>query len=331
MRSISTILIAKNQEANIGRLIDSVLEELPDINPQEIVLVDSASTDRTREIARERPIKIIHLHADQPLTPAAGRYIGYQHTSGDLILFLDGDMELFRGWMDRALAFLAEHPDVAGVTGQVIDQPKSAGIEPRLELEKQSYPDTFKKVLRSGGAAVYRRSVMEEVGTFNPYLSSDEEPELSVRIRSAGYKIYKSAYPIALHYTDPAEKLSTLVGRWRRNLFIGHGQCLRYHLNDGLLWLYMKDRAHGLVPLAGVAVGIAALIVSIITGQWLWFGIWVGLLVLMILADTVRKRSLYKSIYSLLRRILIMDGTIRGFFKKPLAPETYPAKLDIVE
>src|SRR5205814_10040498 len=41
----------------------------------------------------------------------------------------------------------------------------------------------------AGGAALYRRSVLEHVGTFNPYLFSDEEPELYIRIRHAGYQV----------------------------------------------------------------------------------------------------------------------------------------------
>jgi len=43
---------------------------------------------------------------------------------------------------------------------------------------------------------MYRRAVLEEVGTFNPYLNSDEEPELGLRIRHAGYRILELDHPI---------------------------------------------------------------------------------------------------------------------------------------
>ena len=63
-----------------------------------------------------------------------------------------------------------------------------------------------------GGAAMYRRSTLEEVGPFNPWMHSDGEPELCVRIRHAGYRILKLGHPIAYHYSDPDGIISTAVG-----------------------------------------------------------------------------------------------------------------------
>jgi glycosyltransferase involved in cell wall biosynthesis len=294
------------------------------------VLVDSASTDRTVDLANQFPIRILRLRDSQPLSPSAGRYIGYNHTSGDLILFLDGDMELFSGWVQRACQVLEQRPEAAGITGHVIDLPKAASPEDRQVPEGQQYTGVAAEVPKSRGAAMYRRSVLESVGTFNPYLHSDEEPELCVRIRHAGYKILHLDYPIAFHYSDPAEEISTLVGRWRRRLYLGHGQCLRYHLRDGLLWAYVKERGHGLIPILGLGVGFACLVISLLTSQWIWFVAWLALLVMTVLGDAIRKRSAYRAVRSLVHRAFIVDGTVRGFVKKPLVPSSYPAEFDTV-
>ena len=97
MTELSVVLISKNQEWNIARLVESVLRETDALPSREIVLVDSASTDRTTEIAARYPIAVLKLCPEQRLTAAAGRYVGYKRTTGDLVLFLDGDMELVRG------------------------------------------------------------------------------------------------------------------------------------------------------------------------------------------------------------------------------------------
>ena len=60
------------------------------------------------------------------------------------------------------------------------------------------------------------------------------------------------------------------------------------------------------------------------------FGLWLAALIAVIALDTYRKHSLYRALYSLLLRLLIMDGTIRGFLMAPMTPDDYPVKLEVV-
>jgi glycosyltransferase involved in cell wall biosynthesis len=331
MTDLAVVLIAKNQEWSVARLIESVLERTSFIPSREIVLVDSASTDRTIEIASQYPINIVRLLPDQQLTPAAGRYVGYKRTQHKFVLFLDGDMELHEGWLEHALRLLHKEPDIAVLTGRVIDLPKTTESYNHYVQEHQHQPDLVTDVLHGGGAALYRRDVLEQVGTFNPYLCSDEEPELCLRIRSAGYRVSRIEHPIALHYTDPIEDFVTLIRRWRRNLYVGSGQNIRYHLSTGLLWAYLKERGHGLPPFIGLAVGLASLLASLISHRVLWFTLWLLLVAVFIVIDAVRKRSLYRTFHSLLKRLLILDGTLRGLLHPPYDPDGYPAKFEVVK
>jgi len=72
MTDLAFVLISEKQEWNIARLIESVLEGTAGINSRAIMLVDSASTDNTVDIASNYPINIIRPKPNQPLTPAAG-------------------------------------------------------------------------------------------------------------------------------------------------------------------------------------------------------------------------------------------------------------------
>lgn len=330
MTELAVVLISKDQVWNIARLIESVLQEAACMSSTEIVLVDSASTDETVDLASHYPIDILCLWPDQQLTPAAGRYTGCQHTTGELLLFLDGDMELCPGWLERALLLIQNTSDVAVVTGEVVDLPKSAGPDDKPLAAKTSI-DAATEIPYCAGAAMYRRSVLEEVSSFNPYLYSDEEPDLCIRIRHAGYRVIQLRYPIAYHYSDPKGALSTIVARWRRNLFLGAGQNIRYHLGSEILWPYLKERGYGCVPALGLMVGLISILGSLLSGQLVWLSLWLLMVAGIIVGDAYRKRSLYRTIASLLKRMFIVDGTIRGFLLKPLDPDSYPNRLDVIK
>jgi glycosyltransferase involved in cell wall biosynthesis len=331
MPDLAVVLISKDQEWNIVRLIKSALRWTASFPSREIVLVDSASVDNTVDIASNYPINIIRLQSDQRLTAAAGRYVGYQKTSGDLILFLDGDMELCEGWVDRAIAVIQSGPDVAAVTGQVINLPPSTGSRAAPRSEPSYYGNSVTEVSYGGGATMYRRSVLKQVGTFNPYIYSEEEPELCLRIRYAGYRILSLEHPIAYHYSDPPDRVSTLVERWRRNLNLGFGQVIRYHFGTHLLWPYIKERGYGLLPGLGLMVGLISLLLSLVSQQWKWFGFWLLMLGVIIVADAWRKRSLYLTFSSLLNRTLILHGTVQGLLSQPLDPDNHPILFDVVK
>ena len=330
MPELSVILISKNQAWNIRRLIESVIHHTTAVFSREITLVDSASTDETTAYASEYAINVLQLHTDQHLSPAAGRYVGYKHTTGDLILFLDGDMELHPEWLRHALHILRTQPEVAVITGVTVDisPTETAGSVAHVTASPDA---TTTDVPYVAGAALYRRQALDQVGCFNPYLYSDEEPELCIRIRQAGNRIVQLHMPIAYHYSTPSEALSTLVNRWRRNLYLGAGQSLRYHLGRKTFWPYLWERGYGLIPGLGLLVGAASVVWSVARQHWHWFGLWFLLFVGVLVIDIYRKQSVSLTVASLLKRLLIVDGTVRGFFLKPLDPQSYPEKLDVIK
>jgi GT2 family glycosyltransferase len=338
LTELSVVLISKNQEWNIARLVESVLREIGSLPAKEIALVDSASSDRTAEIAARYPISVLKLHPEQRLTAAAGRYVGFQWTTGDLVLFLDGDMELCKGWLDKALAVMHSKPEVAVVCGMVIDRPK----EFRSPNKENHTPDINDfvpsgtedlgvEVPQGGGASLYRRSVLDRVGTFNPYLYSDEEPELCLRVRHAGYRVLRLSRPIAFHYTIPADTFNTVLDRRSRNLWLGFGQIIRYYFGSPLIWPYLRERGWVAVPVFALCIGIITLLMSFQTGQWKWLALWGACIIILTIGIAVRKRSLKRALFSLFQRLLLLDGTIRGLLLKPYDPTSYPGKYDVIQ
>jgi glycosyltransferase involved in cell wall biosynthesis len=330
MTFLTIVLISKNQAWNIERLIRSVLDQAKVLSTKEVMLVDSASTDDTVQRATHYPITILRLCPNQHLSPAAGRYVGYTQTTGDLVLFLDGDMELYPGWLESALQVLRTSPDIAAVTGQIVDLSSDLDKQP-LQFIEGKIDNLLSEVQHVGGAALYRRSVLKKVGSFNPYLFSDEEPELCVRIRHAGWRVIGLRFPIAYHYAPPREALSTLVSRWRRGLYLGAGQSIRYHVGHKTFFVYLWERGYGILPGLILLAGLLSTGWSYFYRDGFWFACWISILCVALAIDALRRGSVYFTLSSVLKRLFILDGTIRGFFLHPRLPESYTAELEVIQ
>lgn len=332
MTSLTVVLISKDQEWNIGRLVESVLKETGQFPDREIVLVDSASSDQTTEIAARYPISVLKLYSEQRLTAAAGRYVGYHHTTGDLVLFLDGDMELCSGWLEQATQVLGSQSDAAVVTGVVIDRPIS--MQTPFESTAVALPGNYGEIIQvrhGGGAAMYRRSVLSQVGTFNPYLYSDEEPELCLRIRNAGYRVLRLPHPIAYHYSAPLKAFSTLINKRKNKFFLGFGQNIRYFLGSPLFWRYLRERGWAVAPGLLLILGVLAVVLSGLTGAWVWLALWGAGVIAITLVLAIQKRSLKRALLTLFGKLLILEGTLRGFLLRPDDPSEYPERFEVVQ
>jgi len=106
---------------------------------------------------------------------------------------------------------------------------------------------------------------------------------------------------------------------------------MRYHLGTELFWLYVKERGYGCLPGVAILTGVVSFVVSVLTRQWIWSGVWSSLLFVAIVALIVRKGSLYSAAFSLLQRLIVLDGTLRGFLIKPMPPDTYPCRVDTIQ
>ncbi|MGH8821253.1 MAG: glycosyltransferase family 2 protein, partial [Rhodoferax sp.] len=118
---MSIIIKAFNEENRISASIESALRAVATLDG-EVILADSFSIDRTVELAKRYPIRIVQLAHAHERCCGAGPQLGYQHSRGEFVYILDGDMQMLEGFLERALAFMKEHEEVAGVGGRVIEK-----------------------------------------------------------------------------------------------------------------------------------------------------------------------------------------------------------------
>jgi glycosyltransferase involved in cell wall biosynthesis len=83
---ISAVIITYNEEKNIGRCIDS-LQDVVD----EIIVVDSFSSDRTASICQEKQVNMVKKAWEGF---SAAKNYGNSHSKGEYILSIDADEAL---------------------------------------------------------------------------------------------------------------------------------------------------------------------------------------------------------------------------------------------
>ncbi len=97
--SISVIIPARNEESNIGKILN--LLNLQTVKPYEVIAVDDNSIDRTAEIVKafqndDESIKLISLKEEPPegwFGKSWAIWNVYKHSSGNILIFMDADVK----------------------------------------------------------------------------------------------------------------------------------------------------------------------------------------------------------------------------------------------
>jgi glycosyltransferase involved in cell wall biosynthesis len=109
---ISIVIPAYNEERCIGECLESILKQYP--SPDEIVVVDNASTDQTSIKASIKGVRVVR---ELEKGTSAARQRGFKETSGDLIVFVDADCQLPEGWIQHVTEQFTLHPELQCATG----------------------------------------------------------------------------------------------------------------------------------------------------------------------------------------------------------------------
>jgi glucosyl-dolichyl phosphate glucuronosyltransferase len=119
--TVSIIIASKNRPDDLAKTIESLLHQT--VRPLEVFIVDQSPT---RSVTKEFPSFIRYIHDPAIRGANAARNVGMDLATGDVILFLDDDVELEPNFIHELLS--AYSPDVAGVSGIITNyQPPSVG------------------------------------------------------------------------------------------------------------------------------------------------------------------------------------------------------------
>jgi len=238
---VSIIIKAFNEEENVCAAVESALAAVAEVGG-EVILADSNSTDRTVELASRFPVRIVQLvHSDQRCC-GAGPQLGYQHSRGEYVYIMDGDMQMVRGFLPQALVFLAQHPEAAGVGGRLVELNEES-LEYRERALRGSAHLSAGEVDRLDGGGLYRRRAVEEAGYLSDRnLHAYEEFDLAARLRALGWKLWRIPVDSVTHYGHDAPPYRLLMRRWHTRYVCGSGELVRAALGKPSQRLVLRLR-----------------------------------------------------------------------------------------
>lgn len=320
---VSVVIKALNEEAHIAAAVESALAAVAEAGGGEVVLADSCSSDRTVEIASAYPIRIVQLADARERCCGVGPQLGFQHTGGEYVYLMDGDMQLLPGFLPRALNVLAQHPEAAGVGGRVVelnlDSLEYRERTLRMEAEPHRQPGP---VDRLDGGGLYRRLAIQEAGYLSDRnLHSYEEFDLAVRLRARGWKLRRVGIDAVAHRGHATPPYRLLLQRWRSRYAFGSGELLRAAL--GRSWLRLVLRGQRELRLYLAVVFTWALMLSV---PW-WplpaaarAGVLAVPLLGPLLLMALRKRSVARALYAVASWWVNAAGLLRGLLRARRPP-----------
>lgn len=214
---VDCVIIGVNAATTLGLCIESILASAYDAGKVRLYYVDGGSTDNSVELARRfSGVEVISLQPEHP-TPGLGRNAGWKAGTAPLVQFVDSDTELHPQWLRKAAEFLAKWDHAGAVRGNRSERHPEASVYNWIADREWNGPPGECEAF--GGDVMIRRAVLDETGGYDETLVGGEDPELSVRVRLQGHRIFHLDAPMTVH--DIAMKEWRQY--WRRAYRTGYG------------------------------------------------------------------------------------------------------------
>lgn len=194
MIDISVVIPAYNEERYLPACLAALRAQGYPSGRYEIIVVDSASSDCTVEIAHHYGARVVQAG---PKGPGRGvsyaRQRGFEEARGPIVAFTDADTVAPRHWL-RRIVLEFHDPTVVGVYGLYRLLKGGGGvwlwfnwIQPGVLL----LHDLVGRPMFGGQNCAVRREALLAIGGFNTALASMEDTDVSIRLRKVGRVVFR--------------------------------------------------------------------------------------------------------------------------------------------
>jgi N-acetylglucosaminyl-diphospho-decaprenol L-rhamnosyltransferase len=225
---LSIIIVNWNSSHYIRRCLKSVFSSIDKIT-YEIIVVDNASYDECEKIIKNEFPSVRFIQSTENLGFAGANNLGYNHSSGNVIFFLNPDTEIVDSAVNSMFSKLQSLKD-AGIVGcRLLNSDLSvqlASIHKAITISRliftneylmlrypklkfwgikplffyQGFPEEVNAV--SGASIMIKREIFEKVGRFSKeYFMYVEDFDLCHKVRMAGYKVYHLGNAEIIHHS----------------------------------------------------------------------------------------------------------------------------------
>ncbi len=211
---ISCVIPVYNDKRRLARAVASALGQGPAV---QVVLVDDASTDGSRELAEEMAQgdpRIVAFALPQNRGQGFARNVGVAVADALIVTFLDQDDEHVPGWYRLALELLGEHPDLAAVKGDLELMDIPAGIS-----VARGDPRWAAMVFSPMWNVVLRKVVYQAIGGFptaSAYRTREGVEDITLmQALTRNFKVAQQDAVATRHYINPGGATEFFLRRSR--------------------------------------------------------------------------------------------------------------------
>lgn len=211
-RRVSAVIRALNEGKHIGRLLKGLEQQT--VKPDEIILVDSGSTDDTVAIAQAAGCTVVHIDRSEF---SFGRALnrGCAATNGDILLVVSAHVyPVYNTYVEHIVSAF-DREGVAIAYGRQVGDERTKFSESRVMLKwfpNQNIWDQEHPFSNNANAAVLK-SVWQET-PYDETLTGLEDLDFAKKALGRGYKIAYVADAPVVHVHE--ETWSTIRNRYRR-------------------------------------------------------------------------------------------------------------------
>lgn len=211
---ISVIIPCYNGEEFLGQAIGSLLEQSR--RPDEIIVVDDGSDDRSAEIALSFGDPVVVLSKPGGGAPRA-RNSGASYASGDALMFFDADDVMGPMAMESLADLLEEHPDgIAACPWFRLDKAGDEWVRhppscTRLQKGQDYLSGWINGWYHPPCSVLWSRTAYEKNGGWDPLVTVNQDGDHMMRALADGSELWISRTGSAFYRRMPAEEKSSTV------------------------------------------------------------------------------------------------------------------------
>lgn len=201
---IAVVIPNWNGEESLSSCLDSLLSQS---YPSEIIVVENGSTDDSIELLESKYPNVTTLLQEKNLGFAGGVNAGIRYAlrqKYNAIALFNNDAIADRDWLRHLVGELDLNPEVGIVTCKLLksdekhidstgDLYTTWGLpypRGRGEVDSSQYDETNEVFGASGGASLYRSTMLEQIGLFDEdFFAYYEDVDISFRAQLAGWKV----------------------------------------------------------------------------------------------------------------------------------------------
>jgi len=302
--SVGAVVIGRNEGERLHQCLASLVPFL-----SAIVYVDSGSSDGSVAHALGLGVEVVELDMSTPFTAARARNEGFaqlmaRHPDLTHVQFVDGDCEVVDRWLDTAWRFLRDHPACAVACGRRRERFPGRSVYNRLCDHEWDTP--VGEAESCGGDAMMRTDAFKAVGGYRGDVIAGEEPELCLRLRLAGWQVWRLPAEMTLH--DAA--ILRFGQWWTRSVRSGHAYAEGAWMHGlGPQRHWVKENIRALVW----TLGPPALVVALLSVFGPWALAVLGVYPLQVMRLRLKTGSWASAWFSVLSRFAEMTGIVRFY------------------